>query len=88
MPIHPRDGKTQEDQTVLYALVFLPPPLQGLGNLTRSKAVNKEDEVLLMIDRLASLEPQVVRQTGAFLKWKQAWMPDLKMSIDQPASRT
>lgn len=44
----------------------------------RDKTGANEEE--LVMEKLTVLEMQVARQTIAFLKWKQAWYPELRMA--------
>ncbi|KAL5108544.1 Phosphatidylinositol 4-phosphate 3-kinase C2 domain-containing subunit alpha [Taenia crassiceps] len=44
----------------------------------RDRTGANEEE--LVMEKLTVLEMQVIRQTIAFLKWKQAWYPELRMA--------
>ena len=52
----------------------------------RGVNMTPEDAAQALVKKLAILEVQVVRQTIAFLKWKQAWYPGLQLSIARSAS--
>uniref|UniRef100_A0A5K3FAW8 C2 DOCK-type domain-containing protein n=1 Tax=Mesocestoides corti TaxID=53468 RepID=A0A5K3FAW8_MESCO len=75
-------------QQCLYNLMLRGKPKGRLvfrRSLSSPKEASLEDEEKLLLDKLAVLEVQVVRQTVAFLKWKQAWYPDLQLSLRRPA---
>ncbi|VUZ39234.1 unnamed protein product [Hymenolepis diminuta] len=56
---------------------------QGVNNRRIPHVEGSSDHVTDQeaINKLAVLEMQVIRQTIAFLKWKQAWHPHLQLSI-------
>ncbi|KAM3173278.1 hypothetical protein ACTXT7_012809 [Hymenolepis weldensis] len=60
---------------------------QGVNNRRSPHVESSSDHVTDQeaIGKLAVLEMQVIRQTIAFLKWKQAWHPHLQLSIARSA---
>ena len=57
-----------------------------MRNVALTRLKSREECGQVLVEKLAILEVQVVRQTIAFLKWKQAWYPGLQLSISRSAS--